>query len=679
MSDSNLSYPFGVLGNNQLIYVGDYDKNMGKVKCSFGHEMVFADGKVRAKYFRHKSEQQDCRCSGKTDWHLLWQLMCKRTAIEIPYKADGRIVHVADIVNNGMVIEIQHSNISEEDVAEREKFYGNMIWIVDGTNCDYGICNEYATVSAKGFAFLMKKPVFIDTGKFIIERVFQDETNMLGLVHLYGDFIEKYFSGILETFPDQFVYVEEIIGRVRFNKGMMAEYTFHLNLLVNDMTNMKITHKFVGGNLRYSEKIHVINVWTAKRMYCNTCKKIFYGDCFPEDEKHEDLGINYVWEGKISPFLDDVTTNWICFFTKCEWNFIPFKASQFEGVAFGIVPDFILQFDKPCFLFIDPSVLFKNLVYKNFRLLVEYENLDQIIYERREDETVHENLHEYTISESTREDFTVCQMYELVEKTLKKLEDIPNMGKIILLGKKYRECILKRNQVLEYGTEEELKELEILDAEIEKIEDDIKPSNKIYSLYKKLGTIKKLLESISSSHLDKSVYEFARRGAPKYIFLENCLVNRGTWCYMLGSSQNRIIGNKFGQDFAKIRFCSRCKKITFCEDRGVWNCAICGAHEGCDLYRHKNEQKIFKEIYEDVFGKISKPKVVKPPKFPLQNTQTVISQPGDKKVGIGIHRFSTYSEVLKEHKGYCTWVLNQKDISGKLKEFQSFLKTKVKK
>ena len=42
--------------------------------------------------------------------------------------------HIADIKTNGdMVVEFQHSNISEDERISREKFYKNMIWIVDGT------------------------------------------------------------------------------------------------------------------------------------------------------------------------------------------------------------------------------------------------------------------------------------------------------------------------------------------------------------------------------------------------------------------------------------------------------------------------------------------------------------------------------------------------------------------
>jgi hypothetical protein len=41
--------------------------------------------------------------------------------------------HIADVkAPHGLVVEFQHSPLSLEEISAREKFYGNMIWIVDG-------------------------------------------------------------------------------------------------------------------------------------------------------------------------------------------------------------------------------------------------------------------------------------------------------------------------------------------------------------------------------------------------------------------------------------------------------------------------------------------------------------------------------------------------------------------
>ena len=45
--------------------------------------------------------------------------------------------HIADVkTSHNLVIEFQHSVISIEELSAREKFYGDMIWIVDGLRND---------------------------------------------------------------------------------------------------------------------------------------------------------------------------------------------------------------------------------------------------------------------------------------------------------------------------------------------------------------------------------------------------------------------------------------------------------------------------------------------------------------------------------------------------------------
>ena len=42
--------------------------------------------------------------------------------------------HIADVrTHHGLVIEFQHSHLDPQERAARERFYGNMVWVVDGT------------------------------------------------------------------------------------------------------------------------------------------------------------------------------------------------------------------------------------------------------------------------------------------------------------------------------------------------------------------------------------------------------------------------------------------------------------------------------------------------------------------------------------------------------------------
>lgn len=65
-----------------------------------------------------------------TAWHRAWQ--------ELVPEAQREFVvanHRADIVaSDGTFVELQHSSISADDIRERERFYGRMVWIFDAVD-----------------------------------------------------------------------------------------------------------------------------------------------------------------------------------------------------------------------------------------------------------------------------------------------------------------------------------------------------------------------------------------------------------------------------------------------------------------------------------------------------------------------------------------------------------------
>lgn len=67
-------------------------------------------------------------------WHRDWKNQFPIAWQEsIRYATDGE-KHVADVrTAAGLVIEFQHSAIDPSERAAREDFYGNMVWVVDGT------------------------------------------------------------------------------------------------------------------------------------------------------------------------------------------------------------------------------------------------------------------------------------------------------------------------------------------------------------------------------------------------------------------------------------------------------------------------------------------------------------------------------------------------------------------
>lgn len=100
-------------------------------------EVIGRKGEIREKHWAH-SKKKDCDNWWEpiTEWHLEWQNHFPPQNREVIISEGGK-THRADIrLNNGMVIEIQHSPINPADINAREEFYGrnNMIWILDGVS-----------------------------------------------------------------------------------------------------------------------------------------------------------------------------------------------------------------------------------------------------------------------------------------------------------------------------------------------------------------------------------------------------------------------------------------------------------------------------------------------------------------------------------------------------------------
>ncbi len=100
-----------------------------------GSEVIARCGQKNINHWAHKKES-DCDhwWEPETDWHRAWKGHFPIEWQEVVHKADDGEKHVADVqTSHDLVIEFQHSPIDPEEQASREKFYKNMIWVVDGT------------------------------------------------------------------------------------------------------------------------------------------------------------------------------------------------------------------------------------------------------------------------------------------------------------------------------------------------------------------------------------------------------------------------------------------------------------------------------------------------------------------------------------------------------------------
>jgi competence protein CoiA len=70
----------------------------------------------------------------ETHWHRAWKSHFPDHCREISHTASDGEIHIADIKTpTGIIIEVQHSDMTDAERLSRETFYGNLVWIVDGS------------------------------------------------------------------------------------------------------------------------------------------------------------------------------------------------------------------------------------------------------------------------------------------------------------------------------------------------------------------------------------------------------------------------------------------------------------------------------------------------------------------------------------------------------------------
>jgi len=167
------------------------------------------------------------------EWHLGWQALVDLEFVEVVIG-----VHRADIVGNGStVVELQHSNIPSEEIAEREAFYRNMVWVFDATERF-----EVITTGPRAFFSLgqtkhvaaCSKPVFLDLGPIIVQvEAFTEAMPKLsgfGRPQSQQWFADKFLSDVLSTGVKPAALQENFI---RWSKHARFDRTKHSTRLVH--------------------------------------------------------------------------------------------------------------------------------------------------------------------------------------------------------------------------------------------------------------------------------------------------------------------------------------------------------------------------------------------------------------------------------------------------------------
>lgn len=99
-----------------------------------GSELVAKCGSQKVWHWAHKLKQHcDRWWENETQWHRDWKNYFPQDWQEVVHFAEDGEKHIADVKTpDGLVIELQHSKLCSEERTARERFYENMIWVVDG-------------------------------------------------------------------------------------------------------------------------------------------------------------------------------------------------------------------------------------------------------------------------------------------------------------------------------------------------------------------------------------------------------------------------------------------------------------------------------------------------------------------------------------------------------------------
>jgi hypothetical protein len=131
--------------DNLSININDYLNNKSAyekstISCNKGHPLVFVNSENRKKHFRHKNTS-DMEGHAMSEWHSEWQGHFPNT--EIPFlRKEGQVrERRADVVlNDTIIVELQHSHITPEEVFSRKNDYflhgREIVWILDGSKVE---------------------------------------------------------------------------------------------------------------------------------------------------------------------------------------------------------------------------------------------------------------------------------------------------------------------------------------------------------------------------------------------------------------------------------------------------------------------------------------------------------------------------------------------------------------
>lgn len=132
-----------------------------------GGEVIAKCGEINIWHWAHVAAECDSWHEPETQWHLGWKQRFPSSWTEVsmgPHRADVRL-------EDGTVVEFQHSAISPAEIEERERFYRSMIWVFDASEfrqnlrfVDRDSFVGFTWKWARPSIYAVTKPMFFDIG-----------------------------------------------------------------------------------------------------------------------------------------------------------------------------------------------------------------------------------------------------------------------------------------------------------------------------------------------------------------------------------------------------------------------------------------------------------------------------------------------------------------------------------
>lgn len=95
-----------------------------------GGEVRSKCGSIRTWHWAHHDSDCDPWSEPETEWHRLWKdQLADPDHQEVVMERGGRAHRADAVITDGTVVELQTTFLSPDEIAERESFYGRMVWL----------------------------------------------------------------------------------------------------------------------------------------------------------------------------------------------------------------------------------------------------------------------------------------------------------------------------------------------------------------------------------------------------------------------------------------------------------------------------------------------------------------------------------------------------------------------